>query len=85
MRTKNRKAKIANYYNLQEKQDKLYAKSKMETKFKYLMEIVTQPENIRAAYRAIKWNKGSHTPGTDLKDIKTLAKMQDNEIVKKIQ
>ena len=50
MRTKNRKAKIANYYNLQEKQDKLYAKSKDEIVKKIQIKMFNyQPKEIQKA------------------------------------
>ncbi len=84
MKTKNRKATISNYYNMQELQDRLYAESVEGKEFYNLMQYITKSENIKLAYRAIKTNKGSQTSGTDKKDIKYYAKMSENEYVQYI-
>ena len=72
-RTK-KKLRHAEYYDFQEIQDELYEDSCKGKVFKHLVEIVSMPENIKLAYRNIKKNKGSQTPGTDAKTIKDLAK-----------
>ena len=69
MNVKNHKATIANYYDMQILQDELYAKSSKGNNFNNLMELITSPNNIKLAYRSIKANKGSHTAGTDKKNI----------------
>jgi len=81
MKTKNRKATITNYYDLQELQDKLYAESAAGTEFYDLMNYINSEENIKLAYRAIKTNHGSQTAGTDEKDIKLFANMQENKYI----
>ena len=85
MKTKNHKATIAGYYDMQALQDELYAKSVKGNDFTDLMQYIAMPENIKLAYRAIKTNTGSHTSGTDKKTIKFFAEMQENEYVKYIQ
>lgn len=65
-----KKAKLrhAEYYDFQDIQDRLYRDSKDGKEFCNLIEVITMPENIRMAYRNLKKNHGSHTPGTDKKD-----------------
>lgn len=73
--TKVAKLRHNEYYNMQELFDKLYADSQQGKTFENLMEFITQPENIKLAYRNIKTNKGSNTSGTDkctIEDIKSL-------------
>lgn len=53
------------YYDMQETFDSLYAKSKEGCVFKKLYPIIISDENILLAYRTIKSNSGSHTPGTN--------------------
>lgn len=60
------------YYNTQEIQDSLYNKSKEGYIFKDLISIIVDKRNKSLAYRNIKNNKGSNTPGvngTTIKDI----------------
>ena len=52
------------YYGMQQTYDDLYAKSKNGELFPKLMDIVLSRENILLAYRNIKANSGSNTPGT---------------------
>ena len=66
------KLRHAEYYDFQEIQDMLYADSNKGKVFKHLVEIIALPENIRLAYRNIKKNHGSMTPGTDGKTITEL-------------
>ena len=53
------------YYNMQGVFDDLYARSKNGDYFDNLMEVILSPNNILLAYRNIKTNAGSKTPGTD--------------------
>ena len=55
----------AEYYGMQEVFDGLYAKSSKNETFTNLMNIILKRENILLAYRNIKSNDGSKTPGTD--------------------
>lgn len=82
---KKSKLRHAEYYDFQEIQDKLYAESKSGRIFNKLVEVIIQPENIRLAYRNMKKNDGSRTPGTDGKTIADLEKISDEEIVTLVQ
>ena len=84
MEIKNHKATIAQYYDMQQIQDELYTKSVEGHIFTNLMNIITSPENIKLAYRTIKKNKGSHTSGTDKKDITFLAQMREEDYIQYI-
>ena len=53
------------YYDLQNTFDELYAQAKEGQTFDDLMSLILSKENIRLAFRNIKANKGSMTPGTD--------------------
>lgn len=73
------------YYLLQEKFDNLYFEAKSGKRFTKLMELIMDEKNILLAYRNIKRNGGSETPGTDGKDIKYIEKMDRDKYVKFIQ
>ena len=49
------------------------------------MNIITTEENIKLAYRNLKKNAGSKTPGTDGKTIAELAKMSEAELIQVVQ
>ena len=82
-----KKAKLrhAEYYDFQAVQDGLYKDSKDGKEFRNLIEIIIMPENIRMAYRNLKKNPGSHTPGTDRKTINDIEKLTDEQLINKIQ
>lgn len=69
------------YYGLQETFDTLYAKSQAGEEFTDLMDIILSRENILLAYRSIKSNAGSNTPGTDRLTIKDIGKLSPDEVV----
>ena len=71
---KNQKLRNAEYYDLQEQLDKLYADSVKKKTFHALMELIASDENILLAYRNLSKNKGSKTAGTDGKTIRYLSK-----------
>ena len=79
------KLRHAEYYDFQEIQDMLYADSNKGKVFKHLVEIIALPENIRLAYRNIKKNHGSMTPGTDGKTITELATLSDEQLISSVQ
>lgn len=79
------KARNAEYYNQQKTQDELYKQSQNNQNFKHLMELITADENIMLAYRNIKTNGGSMTPGTDGKTIKDLEQLSTEELIKYIK
>lgn len=72
------------YYDLVECLDDLYDKSLKGESFQNLIDFITMPENIMMAYRNIKRNTGSVTPGVDNKDIKFLEKMTPDELIRKV-
>lgn len=65
--------------------DELYKNSLAKCEFKNLISIITTEENIRLAYRNLKKNAGSRTPGTDGKTIADLAKMSEPELIGLVQ
>uniref|UniRef100_UPI0025963B8B reverse transcriptase domain-containing protein n=1 Tax=Phocaeicola sartorii TaxID=671267 RepID=UPI0025963B8B len=73
------------YYGLQETFDGLYAKSKDGEIFTNLMDVVLSRENILLAYRNIKANKGSKTPGTDGLTIDDIGKRKPDDVVEKVR
>lgn len=75
----------AEYYNLQPVFDDLYAKSKNGEIFDNLMNIILSEENIMLAYRNIKNNKGSNTPGTDKLTIADIGRLPKEEVIEKVR
>ena len=73
------------YYGMQETFDNLYDKSTAGEKFTKLMELILSRENILLAYRNIKANSGSNTPGTDNLTIKDIGKYTPEELVEKVR
>lgn len=72
------------YYDMQNIYDDLYNKSKRNYKFKNLMDIISNRNNILLAYRNIKRNSGSKTAGVDGKTIESLESMETEVFVRKI-
>ena len=79
---KRQKLRNIEYYDMQEVFDKLYQDSLANREFRNLLDIITTEENIRLAYRNLKKNAGSKTPGTDNKTITDIAKLDEQELVK---
>jgi RNA-directed DNA polymerase len=73
------------YYGMTESFTDLYERSANNEIFTRLYEIVTSRENILLAYRTMKSNKGSKTPGTDGLTIKDIEQRLENELVNEIQ
>lgn len=82
---KKSKIRYTEYYDLQSTLDNLYADSLIGKKFTGLMDIIRSPENIKLAYRTIKKNKGSYTPGVDGRTIHDLAALSEGKYVSLIQ
>ena len=82
-----KKARLRNaeYYDLQNTLDKLYAESKNNCCFRHLMQYVANEDNIKLAYRNIKKNKGSKTAGADGKTIEDLNKWSISNLISHIQ
>ena len=77
--------RYAEYYNMVEIQDELYRQGIMKKNFHNLMPIIASPQNIRLAYRNLKSNKGSNTPGVDGKTFSDYAGLEDAELIGKVQ
>lgn len=82
---KRQKLRNNEYYDMQSVFDELYENSLAKCEFKNLISIITAEENIRLAYRNLKKNAGSRTPGTDGKTIADLAKMSEPELIGLVQ
>ncbi len=83
--TKQRKLRHLEYYDLQADYDDLYEKSKQGVIFTHLMELVTDENNIKLAYRNIKRNGGSSTSGVDNINIKDIEKIDSEKYVEIIK
>ncbi|MGM0582998.1 MAG: group II intron reverse transcriptase/maturase [Bacteroidota bacterium] len=79
----NKKGLLRNneYYQMQEIFDDLYKKSENNANFKNLMPIITSSKNIRLAFRNLKTNKGSKTPGVDGKTIDDLKALTTEKLI----
>ena len=82
---KRQKARNAEYYDMQKTQDDLYKRSLGNQNFVKLMNIVQCNENIMLAYRNIKRNGGSQTPGTDGKSIDDLEKLSPEQLTQYVR
>ena len=69
------------YYCLQDIFDDLYNKSLKNYKFKNLMQLIGDEDNILLAYRNIKNNKGSKTKGTDGSSITHYKEWEDEKFI----
>lgn len=85
--TKGKKAKLRHveYYSLQATLDELYSRSLNGNNFYNLVELMSKEENIRLAYRNIKRNKGSKTPGTDGRNITDIQNLSVEAVVAKVK
>ncbi|OMD34737.1 group II intron reverse transcriptase/maturase [Paenibacillus borealis] len=63
----------------------LYDSASKKEVFPQLYDIITSRKNILLAYRMMKSNKGSRTPGTDGKTITDIQKLSEDELVLDIQ
>lgn len=75
----------AEYYGMQQTYDNLYERSKNGERFTNLMELILARENILLAYRNIKANKSSDTPGTDRKTIRDIGRLLPEEVVSRVR
>jgi RNA-directed DNA polymerase len=73
------------YYGMTDTFTDLHERAKNKESFHSLYDIITSRNNILLAYRTIKSNKGSKTPGTDGKTIVDIKKRSENELVEEIQ
>lgn len=75
--------RYAEYYGMQQTYDDLYERSKNGEQFPELMDLILSRENILLAYRNIKANNGSSTPGTDRLTMKDIGCLPPEEVVDK--
>ena len=75
------KMRNAEYYELQNCFDDLFAKSKKGCVFTRLMDIIASESNIRLAYRNVKRNKGSYTAGVDKINICDIKKLDIKQYI----
>ena len=73
------------YYGMTELFTDLYDRAAKQEAFSNLYDVITSRENILLAYRTMKSNKGSKTPGTDGKTITDIQKLSEDELVTEIQ
>lgn len=73
------------YYEFQGIQDNLYEQGKNNVRFNSLMELITDERNILLAYRNIKRNKGSMTPGTNFHNIMKLADSEPQQLIEYVR
>jgi RNA-directed DNA polymerase len=73
------------YYGMTEPFTDLYERASQQESFSHLYDLITSRENIWLAYRIMKSNKGSKTPGTDGKTITDIEQLSEDELVTEIQ
>ncbi len=79
------KLRYVEYYDMQQTFDGLYAKSKGGEVFENLTDLIFSRDNILLAYRNIKGNGGSVTPGTDGLTIREVEKCTPEELIQKVR
>lgn len=82
---KNKILRHNEYYDMQDILDNLYAESKNNRQFKNLIDLILDERNILLAYRNIKKNKGSNTPGVNGRTIESINKWETDKIVKYVR
>ena len=78
---KNKKIRATEYFDMQKVTDNLYQDSLKGKNFNNLMNYISSEENIKMAYRNLKSNTGSNTPGVDGLTIKDLKILTDKDII----
>jgi len=82
---KRSKIRYAEYYDMQNVFDSLYADSQKGKVFNNLVRLMESAENIKLAYRTIKGNTGSETAGVDGRTIKDISRLSEEKFVSLIQ
>lgn len=85
IKPKDQALRNSEYYDTQSVKDDLYNRAKNNEVFDNLMELILSEENIKEAYRNIKKNKGSQTPGTDGKTIKDIQALTTEEVIDNVR
>ena len=82
---RDRKIRNSEYYGMYERFDELYEQSKNGSVFTHLFADIISDNNILLAYRNIKKNAGSHTPGVDGRTIENINKLSDEQLIALVQ
>jgi len=82
---KRSRARHTEYYDMVEIFDRLHQESKDNKIFTELMKYITSPENILLAFRNIKRNNGSVTPGIDKQTISDLEQIPVERFIQIVQ
>ena len=82
---KRQKLRNNEYYDTQAIFDDLYEQSLKNHEFKNLLSIIRSNENILLAYRNLRKNRGSKTPGVDGKTIADISKLSPEDIIRIVQ
>lgn len=82
---KRQKIRNSEYYDMQAVFDGLYQDSLNGKQFRNLVELIKAPENIKLAYRNMRKNSGSKTPGVDQKTISDLNKWNETALISHVQ
>ena len=82
---KRQKIRNSEYYDMQAVFDGLYQDSLKGKQFRNLVELIKAPENIKLAYRNMRKNSGSKTPGVDEKTISDLNKWNETALISHVQ
>lgn len=77
--------RYAEYYNMQDTFDGLYAKILKRKTFSQLMYLILNHDNVLLAYRNMKKNSGSVTPDTDGLKISDIEKHSPEYLVRKVR
>lgn len=85
IRHKKNRLRYYEYYDMQGILDTLYSQSKQSSKFKNLYDIITSKNNIMLAYRTIKRNNGSKTPGVNKHNIRFIESLGMEQFITYIQ
>ena len=75
----------AEYYNMIEIQDRLYAESAKGKIFTDLISMIGSDANIKMAYRNLKNNDGSNTPGVDGVTFESLKDISETELLSRVR
>ncbi|PEF45134.1 group II intron reverse transcriptase/maturase [Bacillus cereus] len=82
---KDKKLRHAEYYGMAETFDELFKRSKSGENFKHLMKSIQSEYNILLAYRNIKRNSGSVTPGIDGVTIKEIENIEQQIFIQMVR
>ena len=74
--------RYAEYYGMVETLDELYEASAKNKTFKNLISIISSDANIKMAFRNLKTNDGSNTPGVDGKTFVDLKQIPEDEFIR---